>query len=43
MLQWFISFYEFAEFSESSAPFKENPNETSKTAQEKKSWEFSKC
>ena len=25
MLQWFTSFSEFTEFSESSAPFRENP------------------
>ena len=26
MLQWFISFSEFTEFSESSAPFRKNSN-----------------
>ena len=26
MLQWFISFFEFTEFSESSAPFRKNSN-----------------
>ena len=27
MLQWFLRFSEFTEFSESSAPFRENPND----------------